>query len=94
MANKIVGVLGLGIFGQTVAVELARYGTEVIAMMQKQKKMCRKLQKVTNAVIGDFTDIDILYKLGLQNCDIINVTSRTNLGFSLSYYALQENEYS
>mgnify|MGYP001488274547 CR=1 FL=1 len=32
MNNKTVGVLGLGVFGRTVARELSRYGCDVIAI--------------------------------------------------------------
>lgn len=83
MKNKIVGVLGLGIFGQTVAVELARYGTEVIAIDSNAANVQEIADKVTNAVVGDFTDIDILYEIGLQNCDIVVIATGANLESSV-----------
>ncbi|MBG9982982.1 TrkA family potassium uptake protein [Aerococcaceae bacterium DSM 111020] len=83
MANTIVGVLGLGIFGQTVAVELARYGTEVIAIDTDATNVQAVADKVTNAVIGDFTDIEILYEIGLNNCDIVVIATGSNLESSV-----------
>ena len=83
MEKKIVGVLGLGIFGQTVALELARYGTEVIAIDSDANNVQAIADKVTNAIIGDFTDIEILYEIGLNNCDIVVIATGSNLESSV-----------
>lgn len=94
MEKKIVGVLGLGIFGQTVALELARYGTEVIAIDSDANNVQAIADKVTNAIIGDFTDIEILYEIGLNNCDIVVIATGSNLESSvLATVHCKKNEY-
>ncbi|AXY24666.1 potassium transporter Trk [Suicoccus acidiformans] len=79
MNSKIIGILGLGIFGQTVATELSKYGTEVIAVDSREDRVHAVADIVTNAAIGDFTDIDLLRNIGIPNCDIVIIATGTNL---------------
>lgn len=79
MKAKIVGVLGLGIFGRTVAKELGNFGAEVIAIDSNPDQVQMVSEFVTNPVVGDFTDIDLLKSTGLENCDIVVVATGSNL---------------
>lgn len=79
MKKKIVGVLGLGIFGERVATELSEYGCEVIAIDSDAKKVQAISERVTNATIGDFTDIDLLRNVGIGNCDVVVIATGTHL---------------
>ncbi len=79
MKSKIVGVLGLGVFGRTVAKELGNYGTEVIAIDSNPNNVQIVSEFVTNPVVGDFTDIDILRNTGVDNCDIVVIATGSNL---------------
>lgn len=79
MKKRIVGILGLGIFGEKVATELSDYGCEVIAIDTDPKKVQRVSEHVTNATIGDFTDIELLRNIGIQNCDVVVIATGTQL---------------
>ena len=83
MNNKTVGVLGLGVFGRTVARELSRYGCDVIAIDSDAANVDAVSDEVTYAAIGDFTDLNLLKSVGLGNCDIVVVATGTNLESSV-----------
>lgn len=52
MNSKQYAVLGLGIFGSTVATTLAEYGCEVIAVDQDESCVERVADEVTKAVVA------------------------------------------
>src|SRR5699024_11356883 len=79
MKKKIVGVLGLGIFGERVATELSEYGCEVIVIDTDAAKVQKISEQVTNATIGDFTDIELLRNVGINNCDVVVIATGTHL---------------
>ena len=79
MKTKIVGVLGLGVFGRTVAKELGSFGCEVIVVDKDPANVQLVADHVTNPVIGDYTDLDLLRKIGIDNCNIVVVASGSNL---------------
>lgn len=83
MQQKIVGVLGLGDFGSTLALELSRYGAEVIAIDKSPDLVQEVADEVTTAVIGDFTDIELLQDVGIANCGIVIIATGTNLESSV-----------
>lgn len=83
MEAKIIGVLGLGIFGQMVAKELAEYGREVIVIDAQEENVQAVADFVTSAAIGDFTDIELLKSIGIQNCDLVILATGTNLESSV-----------
>ena len=53
MNSKQYAVVGLGIFGSTVATTLAEYGCEVIAVDQDESCVERVADEVTKAVVAD-----------------------------------------
>ncbi|OYW71629.1 MAG: potassium transporter Trk [Aerococcus viridans] len=80
---KLVGILGLGIFGSTIAKELAENGVEIIACDLDQKNVDRLEGYLTVGSVGDFTDIDYMRELGFGQCDAIVVSTGTNLEASV-----------
>lgn len=83
MQKQTVGVLGLGIFGRTIAKELSQYGCDVIAIDGDEKNVDAVSDVVTYAAIGDFTDVELLRNVGIANCDIVVVATGTNLESSV-----------
>ena len=83
MQKQTVGVLGLGIFGRTIARELSQYGCDVIAIDGEEKYVDAVSDVVTYAAIGDFTDMELLRSVGIANCDIVVVATGTNLESSV-----------
>lgn len=83
MNQTIVGVLGLGIFGRTVAKELHQYDKEVIAIDLDEEKVNWIADEATTAVIGDFTDYELLERIGIANCDTVVIATGTNLESSI-----------
>lgn len=79
VAEKIFGVLGLGVFGRTIAKELNHFGYEVIAIDHQEDHVELIADEVTTATIGDFTDFDLLEEIGLANCDVVIIATGTNL---------------
>lgn len=53
-------VVGLGRFGSALAVELARRGTEVLALDQRPEVVQRMAEQLTHVVTLDSTDIEAL----------------------------------
>ena len=57
-------ILGLGIFGSTIAKTLSQYNHEVIAIDKDLACVDRVSDFVTQAIQADFTDIDQLRAIG------------------------------
>ena len=83
MKVNSVGVLGLGDFGRTVALELCKYGCDVVAIDTNEKKVQSISEEVAFAAIGDFTDVDLLRDVGIANCEIVVIATGTNLESSV-----------
>ncbi len=62
-------IIGLGRFGQTVAVELAESGHQVLVIDDREENINKIAQFVTDAVIGDATDENVLREAGVRNYD-------------------------
>lgn len=74
-----VAVLGLGRFGQAVALELTRLGHDVLAIDANEKIVQRMADEVTQAVQADITDQEALEDLGLNNFDTVIVAVTSNI---------------
>lgn len=81
--HHTIAVLGLGIFGTTVARELSQYDCEVIAVDLNEHKIQGIADTVTKAAIGDITDYDFLKTIGVEYCDLAIVASGTHLESSV-----------
>lgn len=83
MEKKSIAVLGLGIFGTTVTHELSRFNVDIIAIDKNPEHVQEVADQVSFAVIGDITDFDNLYNVGIQDCDIVIIGTGDNLESSV-----------
>ena len=61
-----VVVIGLGRFGTTLATELTRGGTEVLAIDSRENVVQRLVGQLGHVVVADSTDVDALRELGVD----------------------------
>ena len=66
-------VIGLGSFGQTVALELAKLKHDVIGIDINKKNIEDISEHITYAVIADGSDEHVLKELNLQDCNAVIV---------------------
>ena len=78
-----VVVIGLGIFGRTVAKELARTGHEVIGIDNDAARVAAVADVLTQAVTADATDEQVLQELGVAHCDAALVAIGENIEASI-----------
>ena len=83
MTKKIVGVLGLGIFGRTVAFELSHFDQDVIALDNGAAHVQEVADYVAKAAVGDITDFDFLKAVGIDQCDSVVIATGNNLESSV-----------
>ena len=79
MKTQIIGVLGLGIFGQTIATELSSFGQDVIALDNNVTTIDSLADQVTKAAVGDITDIEFLRSAGIDTCDSVIIATGEHL---------------
>ena len=79
MKTQIIGVLGLGIFGQTIATELSSFGQDVIALDNNSTTIDSLADQVTKAAVGDITDIEFLRSAGIDTCDSVIIATGEHL---------------
>nr|BFE77984.1 TrkA family potassium uptake protein [Planobispora longispora] len=65
--NDPVVVIGLGRFGSSLATELVRRGTEVLAIDSRPKVVQSMSGKLTHVVAADSTDLEALRQLGVPD---------------------------
>jgi len=83
MKRKTFAILGLGIFGSTMAKTLSEYGYDVMGMDLDMANVDRVSEYVTQAVQGDFTDIEQLRSSGVQDVDVAVVATGSHLEASV-----------
>ena len=62
-----VVVIGLGRFGTAVALELARRGTDVLGVDSRQPVVQRLASQLSQVVVADATQVDVLKELGVTD---------------------------
>lgn len=72
--QKQVAILGLGVFGSTLAETLSDYGVEVLAIDNNEQCVDRIKDNVTRAAIADVTDKDQMLELGVNEFDTVVVS--------------------
>lgn len=77
--NNTIGVLGLGLFGTSVARTLAGVNVDVIAMDMNMDHVEEVVDEVAVAVQGDFTKFDQLAQAGFGDCDQVVIASAERL---------------
>lgn len=71
---KQIAVIGLGRFGESVAISLSRLGHEVLAIDTDEGIINDIINDVTHAVIADARDDESLKALGIKNMDMAVVS--------------------
>ena len=71
---KNVLLIGLGRFGRHIAMHLNEMEHNVMAVDKNEERVDRVLPFVTNAQIGDSTDMQFLRSLGINDYDLCIVT--------------------
>lgn len=92
MKKKTFAVLGLGKFGASVAVTLARAGAEVLAVDQDEEIVGSIADRVTHAIQADVCDTDVVRTFGLSNMDgvIVAITESMNASILATIMAKEE----
>ncbi|EKE72340.1 potassium channel family protein [Gallaecimonas xiamenensis] len=81
--HRQFAVIGLGQFGQTIALELMRQGHEVLGLDSDQKLVNQLAPQLTQALVVDATDENALSELGLSDCDAVVVAIGEDLQSSI-----------
>ena len=67
------GIIGLGRFGQALALELAAANEEILVMDREEEKVRLLRDYTENAYVVRNLDKSTLSEMGVQNCDIVVV---------------------
>jgi len=79
----VVAVIGLGVFGVSVALKLADEGAEVFAIDLEEEKVRKYANFVTHAVAADVTDKDAMESIGIRNVDVAVITTASDITMSV-----------
>ena len=85
---KNILLIGAGRFGWHIAVQLSQLGHQVMAIDTNEERIDNVLPFVTNALIGDSTNVEFLRSLGIRNFDVCIVTISSNFQNSLETTSL------
>lgn len=80
---KSILLIGLGRFGKHIVLNLNQLGHEVMAIDHREDRVNDILPFVTNAQIGDSTNVDFLDSLGVRNFDVCIVAIGNDFQSSL-----------
>lgn len=83
MKEKQFAVLGLGRFGEALAITLSELGCNVVVVDKDEDKIQNIADSVTYAVQADVTDINALKSIGLKNVDAIVVSITSDINSSI-----------
>ena len=81
--KKQYAVLGLGMFGTSIALELERLGCEVIAVDDSMEKVQAVADDVSYAMCADIRDLEVMKSLGARNLDGAVIAVGENLETSI-----------
>lgn len=85
---KTILLVGLGRFGKHIAQELSESNAEVMAIDKDEERVNKILPYVTDAQIGDSTNVDFLESLGVGNFDVCVVSIGDSFQDSLETVSL------
>jgi len=84
-------IVGLGIFGASLAEKLTAQGNEVIGVDSRMGKIEKLKEKITHTICLDATDQDAISNLPLKNTDIVIVCIGEDQGANIMVTALFKN---
>ena len=79
----VVAIVGLGVFGVSMALKLIDEGAEVFAIDKEEEKVRKYANFVTHAVAADVTDRDAMESIGIRNADVAVITTASNITMSV-----------
>lgn len=85
---KSILLIGLGRFGKHIAIHLNQLGHQVMAVDHVEDRVEAVLPFVTNAQIGDSTNVTFLESLGIRNYDVCIVAIGNDFQSSLETTSL------
>lgn len=85
---KSVLIIGLGRFGQHLCKKMTELKNEVMVVDIKAENVEALMPLVTNAQIGDCTNVEVLKSIGIGNFDLCFVCIGTNFQSSLEITSL------
>lgn len=77
--RKQYGVIGLGIFGRTIAQSLSEYDVDVIAVDKNYQHVEKLASDVTQSAVLDSTQLKALQEMGMGDCDVVVVAIGSHL---------------
>ena len=83
MANRTIGILGLGIFGQSVLKTLQDQDVDIIAIDDHEDVINQYESMITTGIVGDITEMDLLDVADIGNCDTVVIATGENLESSV-----------
>ncbi len=90
--KKNFAIIGLSIFGTTVATELREAGHNVVVVDINHEKINNIRDKVTDAIIADVTDQDVIRELDVKKFDTIVLCIGDNFEAAIFALALLKQE--
>ena len=88
---KSILLIGLGNFGKHIALQLNQLGHQVMGVDHNEDRVNDAMDIVTNAQIGDSTNVEFLRSLGIDNYDVCIVAIGGDFQSSLeTTYSLKE----
>ena len=79
MVQRTIGILGLGIFGQSILKGLKDQEVDVIAIDDHVEVINQYESIITTGIVGDFTDIELLDAADIGNCDTVVIATGESL---------------
>ena len=83
MANRTIGILGLGIFGHSVLKTLQDQDVDIIAIDDHEDVINQYEPMITTGIVGDITEMDLLDAADIGNCDTVVISTGENLESSV-----------
>lgn len=76
-------VIGLGVFGRSIALELSKIGFEVYAVDKGERTVQELRDEIEHVAVADATDDEALQELDVPSFDVCVVGHGSNLGDSI-----------
>ena len=83
MQKHTIGILGLGVFGTSIAKTLCKYNCNIIAVDDHESQINQLESILTRGVVGDISDKDLLRAAGIDTCDTVVIATGSNLEASV-----------
>lgn len=83
MARRTIGILGLGVFGQSVLETLKDQDVDIIAIDDHEEVINQFEAEISVGIIGDFTDMELLEAADIGHCDTVVIATGESLESSV-----------